>query len=182
MVGGVGGGTGGSPQDARNADRVFDELKADQKISPTPRSDASSELAAGADLVKQEKFAEAIPHLEIALAKRPRNAVTLIYLGFSHRMIGSGLSGDARDGEYKKALGYYQQGLAIDPDNRLLHEYLGKLYLLMRDQPSAENEMKTLEKLCPSGCDEYDALSKVMLAYMVSVMPTGVSSPSPPAK
>jgi len=184
MVGGVGGGTGGSPQDARDTDRVYDELKADKKISTPVRTEAPNELAIGADLAKQAEYADAIPHLELALAKNPNNATTLIYLGFSHRMIGAGLGSDARNAEYKKALDYYRQALPIDPNNRLLHEYLGKLFLLMHDQTSAENELKTLERLCPSSCVERETLSGVMLAYKASTPPVGASqpAPSPPAK
>jgi tetratricopeptide (TPR) repeat protein len=136
----------------------------------------------GADLVKQQKYTDAIPHLELALSKKSNNAITLIYLGFSHRMIGAGLTGDAKNGEFKKALGYYQQALTIDPNNKLLHEYLGKLYLLMHDQTSAENELKTLETLCPSGCEERDTLSNVMLEYAANMALSGAPSPAPPPK
>ena len=59
---------------------------------------------------------------------------------------------------------YYQQGLAIDGDNKLLHEYLGKLYLLMRKYDLAENEMKVLETLCPSSCPERAALTAAIAA------------------
>ena len=184
MAGGVRGGTGGGPQDARNTDRVFDELKAEKKISTPVRAEAPDELVIGADLVKQGKFAEAIPHLELALTRKPNNSTTLIYLGFSHRMIGAEFAGDARTGEYEKALGYYRQAMAIDPDNKLLHEYLGKLHLLMRDQTSAQSELNALEKLCPSGCDERDALSNVLLAYMAKATMDRASPPaaSPPAR
>ncbi len=178
MVGGVGGGVGGSPQDARETERVFEELKDQRKISAPVRTEAPDELAVGADLVKQAQFAEAVPHLELALANNPNNSTTLIYLGFSHRMMGALLTFDARDSEYKKALGYYRQALAIDPDNKLLHEYLGKLYLLMRDQPSAENELKALQTLCRSGCQELDTRSKVMLDYTANIAP----ATSPPGK
>ena len=137
------------------------------------QSKVSDELVVGADLVKQQKYAEAIPHLELAFAKMPNNATTLIYLGFSHRMIGAGLSGDARNGEYQKALSYYRQAAGIDPDNQLLHEYLGKLCILMHDQTSAQNELVTLDRLCPSGCESRDALSKVGLAYIATTTPVG---------
>ena len=171
MEGGVGGGTGGSPQDARNTDRAYDELRAYKKIPSPVEAEAPDELTVGADLVKQAEFANAIPHLERALARDPNNAVILIYLGFSHRMIGAGLFGDARDDEFKKALGYYRQALRIDPNNRLLHEFLGKLYVLMKNRESAESELKTLETLCPSGCVERSALSEVVLIYKANLVP-----------
>jgi len=182
MAGQVGGGVGGSPQDARQTDYAYDELKAKEEKERAARSNVSDELVIGADLVKQQKYAEAIPHLELALAKKPNNATTLIYLGFSHRMVGAGLSGDARNVEFQKALGYYRQAATIDPDNQLLHEYLGKLFILMKDQASAQNELKTLDRLCPSGCESRDALSKVLLAYIASTTPIGAPAPVPTTK
>ena len=173
MAGQVGAGVGGSPQDARQTDYAYDELKAKAEKDRAARSNPSDELVAGADLVKQQKYAEAIPHLELALVKKPNNATTLLYLGFSHRMVGATLVGDARNGEFQKALGYYRQAATIDPDNQLLHEYLGKLFILMKDPASAQNELKTLDGLCPSGCESRDALSRVVLAYIASTTPIG---------
>ena len=176
MEGGVGGGTGGSPQDARETDQAYEELRSEKKISGTNPSQAPDELAVGADMVKQGQFADAIPHLEAALAKNPDNSITLIYLGFAHRMMGAIIYGPARDTEYKKALGYYQQAVKIDPRNTLLHEYLGKLDILMHDQASAQNELNTLGSLCPNGCDSRDALSRAMADYMATVAP--ISGPA----
>lgn len=134
----------------------FDNVMAD-----TPAHD---ELAIGAALVKQQKYAEAITHLELAKAKRPRNASILIYLGFAHRMLATNTEGDAQAAEFKQALAYYDQALAVDPGNKLLHEYLGKLYLLTREYALAANELKTLERLCPSQCAERTALSQAVAA------------------
>jgi tetratricopeptide (TPR) repeat protein len=130
------------------------------------QSDTASrdEFAIGAALVKQQEFSEAITHLELARAKHPRNVTILIYLGFAHRMIGSKLTGDAQGEEFNQALDFYQKALAIDSNNRILHEYLGKLYLLTRQYTLASNELKTLGSLCPSGCDERTALTQSIAA------------------
>lgn len=154
MVGTVGGNPGESPQDARKMDQVYDELK-DKGSLGAPNVD---ELAVGADLVRGYQFEDAIPHLEHALARHPRDVTTLIYIGLAHRMAGDGQSGEARDAHYAKALEYYKRGLEIDPRNRTLHEYLGRLYLKMHDLGSAQAELKALEDICPSGCDQRTAL------------------------
>src|SRR5271165_2886637 len=39
-------------------------------------------------LIRHEQYAQAIPHLESALADRPHSADILNYLGYTHRMIG----------------------------------------------------------------------------------------------
>jgi tetratricopeptide (TPR) repeat protein len=106
-------------------------------------------------LIRHEKYAEAIPHLEAALADKPHDADILNYLGYTKRMTG----------DYPSSLDYYKRALAIDPNHKGVHEYLGELYLQMHDQPSAQKELDTLASLCPSGCDERDALTKALAAY-----------------
>lgn len=159
-------GGGGGGYEEQGQDHGYDNMKADTKTTPS-----TDELATGAALAKQGKFGEAIPHLELAQAKKPRDVTVLIYLGFAHRMVATDTPGDARNAEFKKALDYYQQALAIDPDNKLVHEYLGKLYLLMREYTLASNELKTLETLCDSQCAERAALAQAVAA-----------NPPPPAQ
>jgi lipoprotein NlpI len=63
------------------------------------------------------------------------------------------------------SLDYYQRALAIDPNHKGVHEYLGELYLQMHDMASAQKEQTTLASLCPSGCDERETLDKAVAAY-----------------
>jgi tetratricopeptide (TPR) repeat protein len=161
MVGQVGNNPGQSPSEARALDQKFDELRNQGALKNV---DAGKELEIGSNLVKQSKFAEAIPHLELALSKKPADVTTLIYLGFSHRMLAGSMAGFARRDELIKALEYYRRGLEIDPKNKLLHEYTGKVLVLLDDVPAAQTELKALQQLCPSGCDELKALSAVVPA------------------
>ena len=39
-------------------------------------------------LIKHQQYADAIPHLEKALAKHPHDADVFNYLGYTHRMVG----------------------------------------------------------------------------------------------
>jgi predicted Zn-dependent protease len=121
-------------------------------------------------LIKHEKYAEAIPHLNLALADRPKDADVLNYLGYSHRMVGN----------YDMSLGYYNRALAIDPNHKGVHEYLGELYLQMHNLSSAQAELTTLASLCPSGCDERDMLTKAIAAYVppAGAAPAAAASPS----
>ena len=116
-------------------------------------------------LIRHEQYAQAIPHLETALGKRPHDADILNYLGFTHRMVGMTYTDAGRDGEFKMSLDYYQRALAIDPNHKGVHEYLGELYLQMHDMTSAQKEQATLASLCPSGCDERETLDKAIAAY-----------------
>src|ERR1700744_3867444 len=116
-------------------------------------------------LIKHEEYAKAIPHLEAALAKRPHDADVLNYLGYTHRMVGVGETDASRDNDFNMSLAYYQQALAIDPNHRGVHEYLGELYLQMGRLNAAHGELNELVTLCPDGCDERDTLSKALAAY-----------------
>lgn len=154
------GGTGNQgTYQPQGPDTGYDDMKAD-----TEKHKTADELATGADLVKAQKYADAIPHLEEATHRNPRNAAAFLYLGFAHRMLAGTLPMDQRGAEFDKASTAYQQSLAIDPNNKLLHEYLGKLYLLRREYDHAADELKNLDTLCPSGCDEHTALAQAIAA------------------
>lgn len=161
MVGQVGNNPGQSPQDARALDQKFEELQNEHKLDSS-KIDPARELKIGSDLVKQSKFAEALPHLEAAVQKRPDDVTALIYLGFSHRMLAQGMTGMARTEQYLTALNLYKRGLLLEPNNRLLREYTGKVLMLLHDLPAAQAELRTLKQLCPSGCEELRALSDVV--------------------
>lgn len=127
-------------------------------------------------LIKHRDYAKAIPHLQAALAKRPRDADILNYLGYTHRMVGAGDATALRDDEFKTSLAYYQAALAIDPNHKGVHEYLGELYLQMHDLASARHEMNLLVVLCPDGCDERETLDKALTAYVPPATGTAADS------
>ncbi len=128
-----------------------------------PGSASSSDYAVAVRLIKHEQYADAIPHLLMALADKPTDPDILNYLGYTKRMTG----------DFPSSLSYYQRALAQKPDHRGVHEYLGELYLQMHDLPSAQKELDTLASLCPSGCDERDTLTKAIAAYAPPSAPAG---------
>jgi predicted Zn-dependent protease len=115
----------------------------------------ASDYAIGLRLIKHERYSDALPHLLIALTDKPKDADILNYIGYAKRMTGD------LDGSYD----YYQRALAIKPEHRGVHEYLGELYLMKHDPASAQKELDTLASLCPDGCDERDTLQKAIAAY-----------------
>lgn len=129
------------------------------------------DYAVGVRLVKHEKYADAIPHLLMAVSAKPNNADALNYLGYSNRMLGN----------FDVSLTYYQRALAIKPDHKGVHEYLGELYLQKHDLPSAQKELDTLATLCPSGCDERDTLTKAIAAYTPPADAAGAAPAATPA-
>jgi CheY-like chemotaxis protein len=99
-------------------------------------------------LIKADKCEEAIPLLKGVVADNPKDADALNFLGFCHR----------KTGKLKESLAYYEQALAVNPTHKGAHEYLGELYLRMGDLPKAEGQLKILQGLCPSGCEELEDL------------------------
>jgi Flp pilus assembly protein TadD len=129
-------------------------------------------------LIRHEQYADAIPHLEKALAKRPHDADVFNYLGYTHRMVGVSETAPARDNDFKLSLAYYQQALAIDPNHKGVHEYLGELFLQMNDLNAAHHEMNELVILCPDGCEERDTLGKALAAYIPMAAPAATAAPA----
>lgn len=109
---------------------------------------------AGEKAVKAEKFADAIPLLQQAVSKDPKNADAWNYLGFANRKLG----------KMSDALADYEKALAINPDHRGANEYLGELYLQTGEMAKAEERLARLDKLCTFGCPEYRALKAAIEA------------------
>lgn len=81
--------------------------------------------------------------------KKPLNADTLNYLGFTTRKLG-----DFENGEK-----YYLLGLEIKPDHKGINEYLGELYVATGRLDLAKERLKILENC---NCEEYQELKEVI--------------------
>ena len=81
--------------------------------------------------------------------KKPLQADTLNYLGFTTRKLG-----DFENGEK-----YYLQGLAIKPDHIGINEYLGELYVATNRMDLAKERLKVLETC---NCEEYNELKEII--------------------
>lgn len=113
-------------------------------------SKAKSKIAAGS-------YQSAIDILEKIVKKQPKNADALNLLGYSHRKLG----------DFDESLEYYLAALDIDPDHIGANEYLGELYLQMKDLPKAEERLAVLAKAC-NGCEEQKELEEAIAAYKAS--------------
>ena len=81
--------------------------------------------------------------------KKPLQADTLNYLGFTTRKLGDYVNGEK----------YYLLGLEINPNHIGINEYLGELYVTTNRIDLAKERLEIL-KSC--NCEEYIELSKII--------------------
>ena len=97
----------------------------------------------------QKRYAKAQKLLLKSNKKKPLQADTLNYLGFTTRKLG----------DYKKGEEYYLQGLQIEPNHRGINEYLGELYVITDRIDMAKERLGVL-KAC--NCEEYEELKGII--------------------
>ncbi len=81
--------------------------------------------------------------------KKPQQADTLNYLGFTTRKLG----------DYENGEKYYLLGLEIDPNHKGINEYLGELYIATNRLDLAKERLKVLETC---NCEEYNELKEII--------------------
>ena len=60
---------------------------------------------------------------------------------------------------------HYDAALRIDPQHKGALEYSGELALMKNDVPTAEARLASLQRACPSGCEELDDLKKSVAKF-----------------
>ena len=81
--------------------------------------------------------------------KKPLQADTLNYLGFTTRKLG----------DYENCEKYYLLGLEINPNHVGINEYLGELYVATNRLDLAKERLKILESC---NCEEYTELKEII--------------------
>ena len=97
----------------------------------------------------QKRYAKAQKLLIKSNEKKPLQADTLNYLGFTTRKLG----------DYKKGEEFYLQGLQIEPNHKGINEYLGELYVVTDRMDMAKERLGVL-KTC--NCEEYEELKEII--------------------
>ena len=97
----------------------------------------------------QKRYAKAQKLLLKSNEKKPLQADTLNYLGFTTRKLG----------DYKKGEEFYLQGLQIEPNHKGINEYLGELYVVTDRMDMAKERLGVL-KTC--NCEEYEELREII--------------------
>ena len=97
----------------------------------------------------QKRYAKAQKLLLKSNKKKPLQADTLNYLGFTTRKLG----------DYEKGEEFYLQGLQIEPNHNGINEYLGELYIVTDRMDQAKERLNVL-KGC--NCKEYKQLKEII--------------------
>lgn len=122
---------------------------------PAPASIANPDYAAAEKLIKEWKYADAIPLLEKVIKAEPENADAYNQMGYAYRKLN----------KLPEARSHYARALSIAPDHKGALEYQGELFLMLDDLKSAEANLARLDKICFFGCEEYTDLKKAITEY-----------------
>ena len=116
---------------------------------------ADVDYAAGRAALKAGDAATALLRYQAALKRFPDAADMHNELGFTHRKLR----------QMDKAFEHYKRALAIRPEHRGAHEYIGEAYLMVDDLAGAERHQAMLRSLCLVPCEELKDLEKAIAEY-----------------
>ena len=72
-----------------------------------------------------------------------------------------------KTGDFETSLTYYNKALELRPDFKAAREYLGELYVETGHKDKANEQLASLQKLCPAGCEELEDLQQAINAKAV---------------
>lgn len=118
-------------------------------------SSADGELKKAQTAITMQDYDTAIDHLQRAIKYSPNSADALNLMGYSERKLG----------KMDESLEYYNKALALDPKHLGANEYLGELYLEMKQPDKAKERLAVLMDACGGTCDEYMELKEKIDEY-----------------
>jgi tetratricopeptide (TPR) repeat protein len=134
----------GSSGDNDSTSKISDYAKAKKLIKSAKKYEKKGKTEKA-----QKRYAKAQKLLLKSNDKKPLQADTLNYLGFTTRKLG-----DFKGGEK-----FYLQGLQIEPYHNGINEYLGELYVVTNRMDMAKERLEVL-KTC--NCEEYEELKEII--------------------
>ncbi len=134
----------GSSSDNDSTPKVSDYTKAKNLIIAAKKYEEK-----GKTKKAERRYAKAQKLLLKSNDKKPLQADTLNYLGFTTRKLG----------DYEGGEKFYLQGLQIEPNHNGINEYLGELYVTTNRMDMAKGRLEVL-KTC--NCEEYDELKEII--------------------
>jgi predicted Zn-dependent protease len=121
-------------------------------ISSDTTADADYQDAQSA--IARADYHSAADLLHKVLSRQPDNPDVLNLMGFSERKLG----------EASTALEYYKKALDLQPNHIGANEYLGELYLELKQPQMAEQRLAVLQQAC-GNCEEYTELKEKIAQF-----------------
>jgi hypothetical protein len=118
-------------------------------LTITSDSDANADYQKAQSAIAGADYKTAASLLQKVLTRQPDNPDVLNLMGFSERKMG----------EASTALMYYKKALDLQPTHIGANEYLGELYLELKQPDMAEQRLAVLQQVCGS-CEEYTELKE----------------------
>jgi len=115
----------------------------------TPDNAANPDYMAVKAQVDNGDYSAALTRLSALAQETPNDPDILNLIGFSLR----------KTGHPDQALDYYNRALAQNPEHLGANEYLGELYLELKQPAKAGERLAVLEKAC-GDCEEYQELKE----------------------
>ncbi len=134
----------GSSSDNDSTPKMSDYTKAKNLVKAAKKYEKKGKVEKA-----QKRYAKAQKLLLKSNKKKPLQADTLNYLGFTTRKLG----------DYEKGEEFYLQGLQIEPNHNGINEYLGELYVATNRMDLAKERLNVL-KSC--NCKEYNQLKEII--------------------
>jgi tetratricopeptide (TPR) repeat protein len=134
----------GTSSDNDSSPKVSDYTKAKNLVKAAKKYEKKGKIEKA-----QKRYAKAQKLLLKSNKKKPLQADTLNYLGFTTRKLG----------DYEKGEEFYLQGLQIEPNHNGINEYLGELYMVTNRMDLAKERLNVL-KSC--NCKEYNQLKEII--------------------
>jgi Flp pilus assembly protein TadD len=122
---------------------------------------ADADYSTGLAALKAGDVVTALRRFQSALKRFPEAADLHNELGFAHRKLR----------EMDKAFEHYKRALALRPEHRGAHEYIGEAYLMVGDVASAEKHLAALRSICLLPCEEFEDLRKAIAEHRARATP-----------
>ena len=134
----------GTSSDNDSSPKVSDYTKAKNLVKAAKKYEKKGKTEKA-----QKRYAKAQKLLLKSNDKKPLQADTLNYLGFTTRKLG----------DYEGGEKFYLLGLQVEPNHNGINEYLGELYVATNRMDMAKERLEVL-KTC--NCEEYGELKEII--------------------
>ena len=147
--GGNGGTSGGGSSGGGSSGGSSGGSESGGTLTITSDSEANADYQKAQTAIAGADYKTAAELLQKVLSRQPENPDVLNLMGFSERKMG----------EASTALMYYKKALDLQPTHIGANEYLGELYLELKEPDLAEQRLAVLQQVCGS-CEEYTELKE----------------------